>query len=278
MLQYAAYLYDEDQDDYHLKTEFLVHSCGRISFQDSRNLRIDRENGRKDYQIIYISRGKGHFWQKGQEKILTEGSLILYAPEERQKYSFYGKENAEFYWLHFSGSRAEELLERAELRTGYVGMAPQMKRMFEEMIRELMMKRKGYIQIGNLKGEECIWFLAREEEQWKTKDREQQEEMEKIIEKINLCYAENLSVRDLAGQYGVSVEWFIKLFSKYTGMTPKQYISEIRLNHAKELLDSADYNISEVSQACGFENPLYFSRYFKKKYHRTPSEYRKRIV
>lgn len=276
MIQYAAYLYDEDLDIYEMKAPFLVHSCGRISFNRNVDLRIDRKNGRKDYQIIYIQRGKGHFWLNEKEDVLGEGNIVVYYPNERQRYAFYHAENAEFYWIHFSGTKVWDLLKDCEFDSkAYVGMATQIARGFEDVIRELMIKRKKYIEIANLKGEELIFLFNREKyEQQHNEDKAHRAELEKIIEEINLHYADSMLVEELAKKYGASVEWFIKTFSDYTGFTPKQYISEIRLNHAKELLEFADYNISEIAQACGFENPLYFSRYFKKKYHISPSEYR----
>ena len=85
---------------------------------------------------------------------------------------------------------------------------------------------------------------------------------------------QDLTTEQLARTYGTSTGWFIKEFSKYTGCTPKKYINEVRLNHAKELLSSTNYNISKISTVCGFENPLYFSRYFQKNYHMAPTKYR----
>ena len=276
MIQYAAYLYDKDLDTYEMKAPFLVHSCGRISFNRNVDLHIDRQNGRKDYQIIYIHCGKGHFWLNEKEYVLEEGNVIVYYPNDRQRYGFYHDENAEFYWMHFSGTKVHDLLKDREFDSkAYVGMATQIARGFEEVIRELMIKRKEYIEIANLKGEELIFLLNREKyEQQHNEDKAYRTELEKIIEEINLHYADSLIVEELAKKYGASVEWFIKTFSNYTGFTPKQYISEVRFNHAKELLGFADYNIGEIARECGFENPLYFSKYFKKKYHISPSEYR----
>ena len=58
------------------------------------------------------------------------------------------------------------------------------------------------------------------------------------------------------------------------GMTPMQYITFLRITRAKELLRSTDYSIQEISSMVGYENPLYFSRIFKKQTGYSPSEYR----
>lgn len=277
MLQFSAYLGNKDCDKYKTEEPFLVHSCGRILFDRGKDLYIDRPKGRKDYQIIYIHQGKGHFFRNGEEVILNEGKVMVYLPLEEQKYYFKVSEHAEFYWLHFGGSQSSEVLKMTGMnkRNAYAGLNIGISDLFEEIIRELMIKKYGYSPIANLKGQELLWILAREIDRNRSNGRNKHnEDMERMIKMINLNYAEKLSVGELADRYGASTEWFIREFSKCAGMTPKQYINTVRLNHARELLNSSNYNIGEIAAACGFENPLYFSKYFKKKYFMTPSQYR----
>lgn len=277
MLQFSAYLYDKDLDYYDVDLPFLVHSCGRVSFDGNKNLNINRLYGRRDFQIIYIHQGKGHFILNSREALLDEGCTVLYRPFEIQQYYFRYSENAQFYWLHFSGSDIPGLLREAGLDRQVIdtGMASYIPVLFEGIIRELTMKQPGYLQITNLKGQELVWLLAREAQKQKSRNRNGYNlEMEEILETIHLKYDQDLTIEQLAREYGASTSWFIKEFSKYTGSTPKKYINEVRLNHAKELLSSTNYNISTISSVCGFENPLYFSRSFQKNYHMAPTKYR----
>ena len=57
-------------------------------------------------------------------------------------------------------------------------------------------------------------------------------------------------------------------------MTPMQYITAIRINTARELLKNTDYSIQEVSALSGYDNPLYFSRIFRRHTGYSPSRYR----
>lgn len=77
----------------------------------------------------------------------------------------------------------------------------------------------------------------------------------------------------LAEKCSISEVYLRKLFLKNFNMTPKQYIMDIRINKAKQLLSEGSLKINAVSEQCGFANPYHFSRYFKEKTGLTPTEY-----
>lgn len=71
-----------------------------------------------------------------------------------------------------------------------------------------------------------------------------------------------------------SYDYLIKLFKKDLGVTPHKYLTDKRLRAAADWLATAQgNNISEIAHLCGFKEPLYFSRLFKKKYGVSPSYY-----
>jgi len=84
---------------------------------------------------------------------------------------------------------------------------------------------------------------------------------------------ETLSNEMLAKQCGISEVYFRKLFTEQYGISPKQYIIDIRITRAKQLLSEGRLKISAVSEACGFSNPYHFCRMFKEKNGITPTEY-----
>ena len=75
----------------------------------------------------------------------------------------------------------------------------------------------------------------------------------------------------------MSVSYFLKKFKEVTAKSPMQYILGIRINNAVSLLESTDYNVTEISTIIGYDNPLYFSRIFKKQKGVSPSDYRKQL-
>lgn len=71
-----------------------------------------------------------------------------------------------------------------------------------------------------------------------------------------------------------SVQTLINRFKKYTGKTPVEYITNMRIKKAKDLLLNTDCSIAQISEVCGFENVYYFSNVFKKKIGLSPSVFR----
>ncbi len=92
---------------------------------------------------------------------------------------------------------------------------------------------------------------------------------------INRHFNENIHIEKLAEHANFSVAHFINLFKAEYGETPKQYITTLRLKNAIYLLEKTDYSISDISEMCGYSDPLYFSRVFKKYMGISPNTARK---
>ena len=103
------------------------------------------------------------------------------------------------------------------------------------------------------------------------------EEIDKATLYFNEHYSEDISIDEYAQNNHVSVSWFIRNFKHCTGSTPMQYILSKRIYNAEILLHNSSYNVTEIAQIVGYDNPLYFSRIFKKIKVLSPSEYRNNI-
>ena len=85
----------------------------------------------------------------------------------------------------------------------------------------------------------------------------------------------SLSNTQLATQMGISEVYLRKLFLTYYKTTPKQYILDIRLSKAKQLLVDTALTVTDIARECGFASLYHFCRCFKKKTGTTPTEYAK---
>lgn len=84
----------------------------------------------------------------------------------------------------------------------------------------------------------------------------------------------DISVETMSEALGMSRVHLYKRLTAVTGQTPSEFMRDIRLRHAERLLRLSQLSVSEVSYKVGFNNPRYFSKYFKDKYGMLPSQYK----
>jgi len=101
------------------------------------------------------------------------------------------------------------------------------------------------------------------------------EKMHYIAEYMKTNLDQVLIVSDLAERVDMSEKSFAYLFSKTIGLSPKKYLMSLRIKKAEQLLLSSQLQISEIALNIGCEDPLYFSRMFKKNKGVSPSEFRR---
>ncbi|MEN8905688.1 MAG: AraC family transcriptional regulator [Clostridiales bacterium] len=99
--------------------------------------------------------------------------------------------------------------------------------------------------------------------------------LKKALEYVNNNWNKSFSIDDIAKHSNLSKNHFIKIFTKSIGKTPNNYLTDYRIQKAKELLAMTNLSIIEVSLKCGYDNIPYFSFLFKKKTSTSPSEFRK---
>jgi len=101
---------------------------------------------------------------------------------------------------------------------------------------------------------------------------------EQLIDKAIKCVEENMdnsdfSVELLSQEMGMSRVHLYKKLLSITGKTPIEFIRILRLKRAAQLLGKSQLTVSEVAYQVGFNNPKYFSRYFKEEFGLLPSVY-----
>ncbi|MDW7656498.1 MAG: AraC family transcriptional regulator [Bacillota bacterium] len=99
--------------------------------------------------------------------------------------------------------------------------------------------------------------------------------IQEVLQYIREHYARPISLDHLARLAAINKTKLISAFKELLGITPLQYINQMRLQKAKELLVNTDISISEISRLAGFQSIQYFSRYFQSKLNVSPKEYRR---
>ena len=260
----------------------LVGSCGTYRLQTVKKLPTWRPRGRLDYQLLYVVSGKAHFYFDDAERIVTAGHMVLFQPRQEQHYEYFGKDKTEVYWVHFTGSNVKNILRRYDIPLGtpvfYSGTSAIYAYLFKEMINELQTCRTGYEELLTMYLQQILILVQRIRlERRPSVNTHIQEEMEYARRYFNEHYNERINIEEYAESRNMSVSWFQRNFKQIVNCSPMQYLLTIRMNNAASLLELTDYSMAEISTIVGYDNPLYFSRLFKKQNRVSPSEYRKLV-
>lgn len=114
---------------------------------------------------------------------------------------------------------------------------------------------------------------------WSTRDRESNNQSERILKKALSYIEENysqetLSLNLVAGEVNVSANYFSAIFSRAMQVTFVEYVTGKRMEKAKKLLRQTQMHTGEIAQEVGYKDSHYFSFVFKKTQGCTPREYR----
>lgn len=265
----------EDNDNH-----LFVNSCGYVKLL-TKNFAISRDKGRLDYQIIYIIKGKCLIRMDNDSLWINEGNMILYKPNQPQYYSYFFKDSTEVYWIHFSGYGATEYLSKLDLlkNTIYpIVFDNKCTELFRMIMNEMQIQKPLYSQQASSYFYELLVTISRlinfsnESHPEMLKD-----DFKKVIELMHFKYNENHPISFYANECNLSLYRFMHKFKELTGMAPLEYLTRVRVEIAKNLLLNSSLSISDVSSIIGYENPLYFSRVFKKETGVSPRFYNKQI-
>ncbi len=250
-----------------VSNEYLeLNSCGIEQLWDCDHSCI-RENGRVDYHILYISQGICHAELKGRKVVLKEGDIILYPPNEKHKYSFYAKDKSISCYLHFSGTGCDELLSMCGFFPDLIlniGKSPIIEEIFKKMSTENIFRKTMYKKMTDIYLMEFFIELIRISEFGKKHHSKSKQEINNICRIMHEEYRNPRNVSQYAKMCHLSVSRFHHIFKECTDKSPIEYINDIRIKRAKELLSNTNLSMSEIAEISGFCNQNYFSRVFKK--------------
>ena len=90
----------------------------------------------------------------------------------------------------------------------------------------------------------------------------------------------DINIKNILDSSGYAQDYIRSVFKQSTGMTPNEYLSKVRMNHACYLIDvySNTMSMTEIALRCGYYDYTYFSQKFKKTYGISPRDYKKQIT
>lgn len=254
----------------------LINSVGLYKKKAPRVV-INRPLGRKDYYLMYNYSGTIHVQLEDRTEQLKDGQLLLYRPQEPQSYWYENDGRTQSFWVHFTGSGVEELLAAADLsnvRIGSVGMLTEICDAMEGLIDAIEHKRPGYTLLVLSLFSKLLSMLSQMNENGvRAGIRLRNARIYETLTYIKNHLSQKLCVQDLAAMANLSPNRYASIFKELIGVTPQQFIINARLQKAIHNMQYTDMNIGEIATSVGFEDPLYFSRLFKKHMLLSPMQY-----
>ncbi len=213
---------------------------------------------RSHYLLHYIVDGKGTY-QTGERKFQLEaGEGFLIEPNSLVYYQADGKEPWSYLWIGFSGKRAEEYLEDLGLNSRQLTFRSQKGQELKRLVLEMMGCSDGSVTSRFRQQSLLYGFFS-------------------ILSEnaVDRGYSSNIKVADIAGHLCVDRSYLYKLFKNTLDMSPQEFLTEVRLSRAKELLSATKLSVEQVALSCGYRDTLVFSKAFKRSTGMAPKEYRR---
>lgn len=160
---------------------------------------------------------------------------------------------------------------------------------FYYAMENMILRFQGKGRNGNLEGHEQIEkaetldelteYICRMTEEQGEEEQNSSYLVQRVTDYMQEHYREaDLSIKTLADQVYLTPTYLSNLYKKHRGTTIGQYLVDIRIRHAVDLLGDPKWKLYQISEMVGYEDPKYFAKIFKKKMGITPSEYREKMV
>jgi AraC family transcriptional regulator, transcriptional activator for feuABC-ybbA operon len=240
----------------------------------------------RHHSIWLVVKGKGTFTIGGTHYPAEPGKLFCFAPGMKVERKTDPEQPLEYYFLRFHYTECyeekEQWIYRSAAETGFplegmytVTNAPQLIYLFEQM--DTLWKRRGHMTAmrRNILLHEFLLALIQDFRTQKIAG-DTTAAIELTQDYMAQHYQESLTLESLAQMAGLSVSHYSRLFKKYIGYSPIDYLTHLRVDRAKELLVLSDYRLKSIAGSVGYTDEFYFSRIFKKVTGQSPREYAKK--
>lgn len=262
------------------KRETVSLAVYNVGFQRCNPLHQWGPGVRDHYLIHHVISGKGYYRQNGALFEIKAGDTFIVYPFAEVFYYADETEPWEYYWVGFSGGDAKLLLGL----TDFSKENPVIRIDFGDALKNALLdiynsRGQSNADIARMTGKLYIALGLIIEKSKKGESPENQGlyYAKKATEYFAYNYSNPISVEDAADYAKISRSHLYRVFMDNFGISPKRYLTDLRIKQACMLLENSSLSVSAIANSVGFENSLYFSKAFKKAKGISPSQYAEKI-
>lgn len=229
---------------------------------------------RDHYLIHYVISGKGTYVCGDETYHISAGDLFIVFPNQVVSYYADKDDPWQYCWVGFNGTEAQRLIDLTPFRQDRLLLSLNDNSIQQSlldiydargnkpandmsMIGRLYLFLSKLIDLNTVREESDVTSIY----------------IENALKYIQYNYSHSIDITNIADSIGISRSHLYRVFIKHLGLSPNDYLTQYRINRACSLLRNSDLSISNIANSVGYDDPLYFSRVFKKVKGVSPSMY-----
>jgi AraC-like DNA-binding protein len=250
-------------------------------FPEANDHLVERPEGLNNHLLIFCVFGKGFLKCHNQTLEINTHHMVIIP--EGIPHSYGSHPNSQGwgkYWVHFKGELSQDFVDNIIPTSSEVlfhcSAPTALTQCFEELITlaELPQTTTNLFHLSMM----LSYTLSKscQLREPATSSKRDHQRMNDLLIKMKQDHAHPLSIEDLCQQANMTEPTFFRAFKRFTGCTPLQYLTKIRMQKACQFLDLSHDSITDIAHRVGYDDPYYFSRTFSKNMGESPRQYRKR--
>ncbi len=261
-----------NETDFYSEADAMVYTSG---YEECEKGHAYGPTYRKSYMIHYITYDQGTYICEDQMYHLKKGDAFLIRPKQKIYYEADQKDPWAYAWVGMQGTKIPYYLNKTTFidtpvvhidgnDLNFILLKLNEAYHLSSVVRDLMLTSVLY---------ELLAFFC---EHFPKPQTKQEDYIHEIMTYVMAHLDEPIKINTLANEIGIDRSYMTRLFKAQCQCSLKDYITNAKLDEAKKLLKTTDLKIHAIAAMVGFDDELYFSRWFREHVNLTASQYRKK--